>query len=65
MDEIRYQMYVECADYVILYDKFSKEFVIHSADLENDVAMVTGFLTATKAIEFAEDRIVEAKKEEG
>ena len=56
-DKIRYELYSEHEHFVVLYDKLSKEFCIHSKDIENDTAMIIGFNSAAQAIEFAHMRV--------
>jgi len=58
MDTIRYESYSEHEHYNILYDKLDKTYAIHSKNLKRDTVTVVNFKTAAKAIEFAENRIV-------
>ena len=62
IDTVRYEKYMTSEHYMILYDKIDKTFCIHSADEENHTAMITGFSTAARAVEFAEGRVVEIEK---
>ncbi len=62
IDEIRYKKYMTSKHYIVLYDKIDKTYCIHSRDLDNHTAMITGFETAAKSIEFAEMRVVEIEK---
>ena len=65
MDTLKYELYAKAANYNIVYDKFEKTFAIHTLDLDQDKPMIVGFETAGKAIEFAENRVVEIERDAG
>ena len=63
IDAVRYKIYARGNHSIILFDKLNKTFAIHSKDEENDVAIITGFPTAAKAMEFAHTRVVALEKD--
>ena len=62
IDTLRYEKYMKSEHYIVLHDKIEKTFCIHSSDEKNHTAMITGFSTAARAVEFAEGRVVEIEK---
>ena len=63
IDEIKYEIYSRGEHSIILYDKIEKTFAIHSKDENNDVGTITGFSTASDAIRFADERVVNLSKD--
>jgi len=63
IDYIRYELYSRGEHCLILYDKIENNFAIHSKDEDNDVGIITGFATASDAINFADTRVVALEKD--
>ena len=65
MDTIRYELYAKAEHFNIVFDKYEKTFAIHTLDLGQERPMIVGFDTAAKAIEFAENRVVDIERNTG